>query len=61
MLALTPNEAKYQPGFEDADTSVQACVPHYGVYDIANVTNSKPVEARLAGDRADHVQARLAW
>ena len=47
MLALTPNEAKYQPGFEDADTSVQACVPHYGVYDIANVTNSKPVEARL--------------
>ncbi len=34
MVALTPNEARYQPGFEHVDTAVQACVPFYGVYDF---------------------------
>jgi acetyl esterase/lipase len=34
LLALTQNEAEYQPGFEDSDTSVQAAVPIYGVYDF---------------------------
>lgn len=34
LLALTPNDPAYQPGFEDADTRVQACVPIYGVYDF---------------------------
>jgi len=34
LLALTPNEPEWQPGFEDADTSVDACVPFYGVYDV---------------------------
>jgi acetyl esterase/lipase len=29
MLALTPNEPEYQPGFEDADTHVDACIPFY--------------------------------
>jgi acetyl esterase/lipase len=33
MAALTANDPSFQPGFEDADTSVQACVPFYGVYD----------------------------
>ncbi len=33
MVALTANDPRYQPGFEDADTSVQAAVPFYGVYD----------------------------
>ncbi len=33
LLALTPNEPEYQPGFEDVDTRVQGCVPFYGVYD----------------------------
>ncbi len=33
LLALTPNDATWQPGFEDLDTSVDACVPFYGVYD----------------------------
>lgn len=28
-----PNDPKYQPGFEDADTSVVAAVPVYGRYD----------------------------
>jgi hypothetical protein len=27
LAALTPNEAEYQPGFEDSDTTVQAAVP----------------------------------
>jgi acetyl esterase/lipase len=35
LAALTPNEPAYQPGFEDADTAVQAAVPFYGVYDLA--------------------------
>ena len=34
MAALTPNDPELQPGFESADTSVQACVPLYGVYDV---------------------------
>ncbi|APA76547.1 alpha/beta hydrolase [Mycobacterium avium] len=33
LAALTPNDPKYQPGFEDADTSVVAAVPVYGRYD----------------------------
>ncbi|SPM37166.1 esterase [Mycobacterium rhizamassiliense] len=33
LAALTPNDPKYQPGFEDADTSVTAAVPVYGRYD----------------------------
>ena len=36
MMALTANDPEYQPGFEDADTSVQAAVPFYGVYDFTN-------------------------
>lgn len=35
LAALTPDDPAFQPGFEDADTSVRAAVPHYGVYDIA--------------------------
>jgi acetyl esterase/lipase len=34
LLALTPNEPEWQPGFEDLDTRVDACVPFYGVYDL---------------------------
>lgn len=34
LLALTANQAAWQPGFESADTSVAACVPFYGVYDF---------------------------
>jgi len=33
LAALTPNEPQWQPGFEDADTSVVAAVPIYGRYD----------------------------
>jgi acetyl esterase/lipase len=33
LAALTPDDPQYQPGFEDADTSVRAAVPIYGRYD----------------------------
>ncbi len=36
LAALTPNDPAFQPGFEDADTSVQAVAPYYGVYDFTN-------------------------
>src|SRR5262249_16525809 len=36
LAALTPNRSEWQPGFEDADTSVAAAVAFYGVYDFAN-------------------------
>ena len=40
LCALTAGDPEYQPGFEDADTSVQACVPLYGVYDVADLAAS---------------------
>jgi acetyl esterase/lipase len=33
LAALTPNDPMFQPGFEEADTSVVAAVPFYGRYD----------------------------
>lgn len=36
LLALTPNDPNFQPGFEDIDTTVQGAVPFYGVYDFTN-------------------------
>ena len=38
LAALSANDPAFQPGFEDADTSVQAAVPFYGVYDFAGAT-----------------------
>jgi acetyl esterase/lipase len=37
LAALSANDPAFQPGFEDIDTSVQAAVPMYGPYDIADV------------------------
>jgi len=34
LVALTPNVPEWQPGFEEADTSVDACIPFYGVHDV---------------------------
>ena len=41
LTALTANDASWQPGFEDVDTSVQAAIPHYGIYDFAGATGTK--------------------
>lgn len=63
LAALTPNLAEFQPGFEDADTTVQAGVPFYGVYDFVNRHGTSRAEmepmlgknvfkSRLSKDRA---------
>jgi acetyl esterase/lipase len=36
LAALTAGDPVFQPGFEDADTSVAAAVPFYGVYDLTD-------------------------
>lgn len=36
MAGLTVNQPEYQPGFEEADTSVQVAVPIYGIFDMTN-------------------------
>ncbi len=36
MMALTGNEAEWQPGFEHVDTRIDGFVPFYGVYDWSN-------------------------
>lgn len=46
MVALTQNDPRYQPGFEGADTNVQACVPFYGVYDLTNRAGTMPPQFR---------------
>ena len=42
MMALTANDPEYQPGFEHVDTTVQAAVPIYGVYDFTNRLGAYP-------------------
>ncbi|MEO9323698.1 alpha/beta hydrolase [Nocardioides sp. C4-1] len=44
LAALTPDDTSWQPGFEDADTSVRCAVPHYGVYDFAGSTGLRSAE-----------------
>lgn len=46
LAALTANDPDYQPGFEDADTTVQAAVPFYGIYDLAGVTGKAALRVR---------------
>nr|WP_090341203.1 alpha/beta hydrolase [Mycolicibacterium malmesburyense]CRL70995.1 esterase/lipase [Mycolicibacterium malmesburyense] len=40
LAALTPDDPQWQPGFEDADTSVAAAVPIYGRYDWVSARGS---------------------
>ncbi len=42
LAALTPNLPQFQPEFEDADTSIQAAVPFYGVYDFSDRFDVRP-------------------
>lgn len=46
LVALTPNEPDWQPGFEDADTSVDACVPFYGVHDVTGDPDASGLHGR---------------
>ncbi len=36
MAAVTQGDRELQPGFEDADTSLQAIATSYGIYDLTN-------------------------
>ncbi|CAN5556069.1 hypothetical protein BH20ACT15_BH20ACT15_05250 [soil metagenome] len=36
LAGLTENDPAFQPGFEDADTSISAAVPFYGIYDLTD-------------------------
>lgn len=47
MMALTADDRSLQPGFEDVDTTVQACVPHYGVYDFTAESGTRSSAYRL--------------
>ncbi|MDR3657307.1 MAG: alpha/beta hydrolase [Mycobacterium sp.] len=39
LAGLSPNDPAFQPGFEHADTTVQAVAPLYGVYDFTDHEN----------------------
>jgi acetyl esterase/lipase len=58
LTALTPNTPEWQPGFEDADTSVQLAIPHYGVYDMAASTGTKPATMLRDGFLASWVMKK---
>lgn len=46
LLALTPGDPAFQPGFEDADTSVRACVALYAVLDLLDRHDDRPGSTR---------------
>ena len=51
LAALTPNRQEWQPGFEQADTRLQAAVPFYGVYDFLDrydIRPEMPIEQMVA-------------
>jgi len=67
LAALTAGDPDLQPGFEDGDTSVQAAVPFYGVYDwtgtqgvrldMVPFLERKVVKARIREHREIFVRA----
>ncbi|HXS84293.1 MAG TPA: alpha/beta hydrolase [Mycobacterium sp.] len=52
LAALTANDPQFQPGFEDADTSVRAAVPFYGLYDF---TRNEAIHPLMAPTLAKYV------
>ena len=67
LAALTPNDPQYQPGFEDADTSVVAAVPVYGRYDWFSPQGCRAARVHRppgadGGQEADSTRtARTIW
>jgi acetyl esterase/lipase len=60
MTALTADDTSLQPGFEDVDTSVQACAPHYGIYDFTAESGAKYTKVRLDSLLRPYVMGREA-
>ena len=54
LTALSVNDPAFQPGFENADTSVSAAVPFYGVYDFLDRAKIRG-KASMADFVAKHV------
>ena len=50
LLALSAGDPRFQPGFEEKDTSVQACVPFYGVMDMTSSPRGVPLRDRPGRD-----------
>jgi acetyl esterase/lipase len=48
LTALSQNDPAFQPGFEDADTSVTAAVPFYGVYDFLDRAGHRGKQSMVA-------------
>jgi acetyl esterase/lipase len=47
LTALSANDPQWQPGFPDVDTTVQACVPNYAVYDFTDESGTRASKVRL--------------
>lgn len=47
MLALTQDEAEFQPGFDHMSTKVNACVSLYGVYDMTGARGTEDEDRGL--------------
>lgn len=66
LAALTANRPELQPGFENADTSVSACVAMYGIFDFLNRNNTRwdwpliPQHVMKARPEEDMERYRLA-
>lgn len=42
LAALTANDPRFQPGFEQVDTRLDGCVPFYGVFDFLDRAHDRP-------------------
>jgi len=51
LVGLTAGDPEYQPGFESADTRVQAVVSFYGVYDLTNRLRTRSTDYRAMLER----------
>jgi acetyl esterase/lipase len=56
LLALSTGDPAFQPGFESADTRVDACVPFYGVMDL---TGTDEESAHYGSGLLDLLEKRI--
>ncbi|MFN8024929.1 MAG: alpha/beta hydrolase [Acidimicrobiia bacterium] len=66
LVALTAGDPEYQPGFEEVDTSVVACIPFYGAYDLLGRHGGRGADGMYGGAarwlmKADPVADRAAF